>query len=123
MSAAIPREQRASWSGTALGGAIGRLRSGSLAPSGRFTFAAGLLLAVVAVGGVGPYLSGIDDPLKIVGLLYDPPSSNAWLGTDNFGRDVFTQLMYGIRTSLIIGGIAGAVATGIGVLIGTVAGF
>jgi peptide/nickel transport system permease protein len=45
------------------------------------------------------------------------------LGTDNFGRDVFTQLMYGTRTSLIIGSIAGVVATLIGLLIGTVAGY
>jgi peptide/nickel transport system permease protein len=58
-----------------------------------------------------------------VGGLYDPPSSKAWLGTDNFGRDVFTQLMYGTRTSLMIGGLAGAVATAIGVVLGTVAGF
>ncbi len=58
--------------------------------------------------------------MKFVGLLYDPPSSEAWLGTDNFGRDVFTQLMYGTRTSLTIGLISGSIATLIGVLIGTV---
>src|SRR5690606_22500598 len=63
------------------------------------------------------------DPLRIVGLLYDPPSADAWLGTDNFGRDIFTQLMHGTRTSLSIGLIAGSVATLIGVLIGTVAGY
>ena len=45
------------------------------------------------------------------------------LGTDNFGRDVFTQLMYGTRTSLLIGFLAGIVATAIGLVIGTVAGF
>jgi peptide/nickel transport system permease protein len=58
-----------------------------------------------------------------VGGLYDAPSAKAWLGTDNFGRDVFTQLMYGVRTSLIIGLIAGAVAIFIGLVIGTIAGY
>jgi peptide/nickel transport system permease protein len=90
---------------------------------GRFKFSVALLLAIVAFGFLGPYIFDTHDPKKIVGLLYDPPSSHAWLGTDNFGRDVFTQLMHGVRTSLIIGVIAGAVATGIGVTIGTIAGF
>jgi len=59
----------------------------------------------------------------MVGGLFNPPSEKAILGTDNLGRDVFTQLMYGTGTSLLIGFVAGVVATGIGVTIGAVAGF
>src|SRR5262249_41864102 len=70
-----------------------------------------------------PVIFDKQKPMKIVGLLYDSPSHKVWLGTDNFGRDIFTQLMYGIRTSLTIGVIAGAVATTIGLTIGTIAGF
>jgi peptide/nickel transport system permease protein len=91
---------------------------------GRFTFSVTLLLAIIAFGVLGPIvLEGRENPIKIVGGLYDPPSRDVWLGTDNFGRDVFTQLMYGIRTSLLIGLIAGAIATSIGVVFGTIAGF
>lgn len=61
--------------------------------------------------------------MAIVGMLYDSPSEVAWLGTDNFGRDVFTQLMHGTRTSLSIGLVAGTIATLIGVTIGTIAGY
>jgi peptide/nickel transport system permease protein len=93
-----------------------------VALSRRFTFSATLVGVIVAFGVFGPILAG-GDPLDTVGGLYDNPTPAHPLGTDNFGRDVFIQLMYGTRTSLLIGAIAGAVATGIGVVIGTIAGF
>jgi peptide/nickel transport system permease protein len=91
--------------------------------NGRFVFSLVVLLLVLAFGFLGPIILGRDNPLITVGGLYDSPSATAWLGTDNFGRDVFTQLMYGTRTSLIIGLIAGLVATLLGLIIGTLAGF
>lgn len=102
---------------------MGRLRSLPSRFSPRFWFALALTLGVLAFGFLGPYLTGIDDPDRIVGGLYMEPSADAWLGTDNFGQDVFTQLLYGTRTSLIIGFIAGAIATGIGLIIGLSAGY
>src|SRR5436309_640998 len=89
----------------------------------RFIFSVLVFVLVAAFGFLGPIILGRDDPLITVGGLYDPPSTTAWLGTDNFGRDVFTQLMYGTRTSLIIGFVAGSVATVIGLVIGTLAGY
>jgi len=91
--------------------------------NGRFVFSLIMLLLIVGFGFLGPVILRRPNPLVTVGGLYDAPSSTAWLGTDNFGRDVFTQLMYGTRTSLIIGGIASLVATFIGLLIGTIAGY
>lgn len=82
-----------------------------------------MITAILIFAFLGPILRGNPDPMKIVGGLYDEPSAELWLGTDNFGRDVFVQLMYGTRTSLFIGIIAGVVATAIGVLIGLVAGY
>ena len=52
-----------------------------------------------------------------------PNRRTFWLGTDNFGRDVLTELIYAIGTSLKIGLIAGIVATGIGLVFGLFAGF
>jgi peptide/nickel transport system permease protein len=100
-----------------------RMVRGFLSLNPRFLFGLVLLLLLLAFGTLGPTIFNKQDPMKFVGLLYDPPSTEAWLGTDNFGRDVFTQLMFGTRTSLSIGLIAGTVATFIGVLIGTVAGY
>jgi peptide/nickel transport system permease protein len=91
--------------------------------NGRFLFSLIVLLLILGFGFLGPLIFNRPDALVTVGGLYDAPSSTAWLGTDNFGRDVFTQLMYGTRTSLIIGLSAGLVATLLGLLIGTVAGF
>ncbi len=89
----------------------------------RFLASLMLLALIVGFAGLGPLLAGGRSPFAVVGDLYDPPSASAWLGTDNFGRDVLTLLMYGTRTSLVIGIIAGGVATLFGILVGTVAGF
>src|SRR6476620_2308426 len=91
--------------------------------NGRFLFSLIMLLLLLGFSFLGPLISNRPDALVTVGGLYDAPSSTAWLGTDNCGRDVFTQLMYGTRTSLIIGLIAGLVATLIGVTLGTIAGY
>lgn len=89
----------------------------------RFWVALTLVLAVLFFAFIGPYLWGKGDPKATVGSLYEEPSRELWLGTDNFGRDVFTQLMHGTRSSLIIGAIAGAIATFIGVAIGLASGY
>jgi len=52
-----------------------------------------------------------------------PPSFAHWLGTDIFGRDMLTRIMYGGRVSLMVGFIATAVALVIGILWGSIAGF
>ncbi|MEM2921794.1 MAG: ABC transporter permease, partial [Candidatus Bathyarchaeia archaeon] len=46
-----------------------------------------------------------------------------WLGTDHIGGDLFSQLVYGSRVSLFIGITASILATAVGLLIGTVAGY
>jgi len=63
------------------------------------------------------------DPLDMVGFMYEPPSSTFLLGTDNFGRDVFVELMHGMKSSLIIGLISGVIATAIGITIGLISGY
>jgi peptide/nickel transport system permease protein len=89
----------------------------------RFYVAVAIFGVVALFGFVGPLLFGRYHTGSVVGGLYDHPSGHAWLGTDNLGHDVFTNLMYGTRTSLIIGLTAGAITTAFGVLIGTTAGY
>jgi len=91
--------------------------------NGRFWFSILVLGLILIFAFLGPIILNRPNALVTVGGLYDAPSGTAWLGTDNFGRDVMTQLMYGTRTSLIIGFIAGLVATLIGLIIGTIAGY
>lgn len=51
------------------------------------------------------------------------PSSRFWLGTDALGRDLFSRLVYGARTSMEVAVLANVVSTFIGIAIGALAGF
>ncbi|GCE31226.1 peptide ABC transporter permease [Dictyobacter alpinus] len=51
------------------------------------------------------------------------PSSAHWLGTTQAGQDVFSQLIHGTRTSLLVGALGGGLATLIALVIGMVAGY
>ena len=90
--------------------------------SSRFNTSLVLVLLVLGFAVLGPLLTG-HDPNAVVGMMNTSPAGHPPLGTDNFGRDEFTLLMYGTRNSLEIGVVAGLVAVFIGVLVGTVAGF
>lgn len=88
----------------------------------RFLLGFILFMIVLLFGFIGPIINQ-KDPFETVGGLFNPPSNKYILGTDNLGRDVFVELMYGVRTSLIIGFLGGIIATFIGVAIGTIAGY
>ncbi|MSO32754.1 MAG: ABC transporter permease [Ilumatobacteraceae bacterium] len=51
------------------------------------------------------------------------PRGNAWLGTDDIGRDLYSRLIYGVRVSLLIGLASALISVTLGALIGAVAGF
>lgn len=52
-----------------------------------------------------------------------PPNAHYWLGTDTLGRDLLSRLLYGARTSLLIGLVANGVAVAVGMLVGIIAGY
>lgn len=60
----------------------------------------------------------IDTSSKLI-----PPSKEHWFGTDNFGRDIFSRIIYGARITIWTGALAVAIAASIGVLLGAIAGF
>jgi peptide/nickel transport system permease protein len=57
------------------------------------------------------------------GPIYAPPSGAHWLGTDDVGVDMFSLVLRGGRTSLIVGGAAAAVAMSLGGVVGVVSGY
>ncbi|QKC87647.1 ABC transporter permease [Mesorhizobium sp. NZP2234] len=88
-----------------------------------------VIVAIVVAGAVlAPWLTGYDpneqmfDGLTIEGSPL-PPNAKFWLGTDLLGRDLLTRILYGARTSLIIGIVANGVALFIGTLVGVTAGY
>ena len=90
----------------------------------------GLVLIAVVVGGaifapwIAPYQpqEQMFDGLTLQGAPM-PPGAQFWLGTDLLGRDLFSRILYGARTSLIIGVVANGLALIIGTLIGVTAGY
>ena len=90
----------------------------------------GLMLIALVVGGAifAPLLAPFDpndqmfDGLTLEGAPM-PPGGPFLLGTDLLGRDLFSRLLYGAQTSLIIGVVANGLALLIGTLVGITAGF
>lgn len=78
-----------------------------------------VVLASVLVAVFSPHDPYLVDPLNRL----QPPTADHWLGTDDLGRDVFTRLLYGARTSLLVGLTVMLVAAVIGTIVGLVAGY
>ncbi len=82
-----------------------------------------LILALVIVAAI-PHVLTAGDPVRIaLGARLRPPSSVHLFGTDDFGRDLFTRVVYGARISLITGLAVIAVSILVGVAVGTLAGY
>lgn len=90
----------------------------------------GLAIIVLVVSGAvfAPWLAPFDpndqmfDGLTLEGAPM-PPDGKFLMGTDLLGRDLFSRLLYGAQTSLIIGVVANGLALVIGTLVGITAGF
>lgn len=85
---------------------------------------AAMILAVIVVASVCAPLYVPHDPLSMNAMSrLKPPSGDFWLGTDPYGRDIFSRVMTGGRVSLLIGIGASVVSVIVGLAIGLVAGF
>jgi ABC-type glutathione transport system ATPase component/ABC-type dipeptide/oligopeptide/nickel transport system permease subunit len=77
----------------------------------------------LAVAAFAPSLLAPGDPLAIdPRAAFTPPSPGHWLGTDESGRDVYTRLVHGAASSLLIGVAATAIGLALGLVLGLVAG-
>lgn len=86
-------------------------------------FGLGVLGLFVVSALLTPWIAPYAYDAQNLDLGATPPSAQHWLGTDIFGRDLLTQIMYGGRISLAVGFVATAVALVIGVTWGAVAGY
>ncbi len=90
----------------------------------RTAAAAGVVLLIVAAFSIPAELTAPYDPLEQdVAVRLSPPGKNHLFGTDGFGRDQFSRVLYATRTALIIGTLAVCVAGTAGVLIGSISAY
>ena len=95
-----------------------RLQKNHLAVVG----AVALVIVILAVS-LAPWIAPYEYDAQDLNLGATAPSAAHWFGTDIFGRDLLTQILYGGRISLAVGFIATSVALIIGVSWGSVAGY
>lgn len=82
-----------------------------------------LLGAIVASALLAPLIAPYDPDAINPAQRLQPPSAAHWFGTDAFGRDVLSRVIWGGRISLVVGLTVAVVAVAIGLAIGLVAGF
>ncbi|OZI44265.1 ABC transporter permease [Bordetella genomosp. 4] len=83
----------------------------------------GLLLLIVLAAVFAPWLAPHDPLSQNIAYRLEPPSAEFWLGTDSYGRDVLSRLIYGARVSLLVGFVAILIAMCIGSALGILAGY
>jgi peptide/nickel transport system permease protein len=82
-----------------------------------------LVLAFIALAIAAPWVAPHDPLAQDLSVRLQPPSAAHWLGTDDFGRDVLSRVVWGSRVSLRLGLVAVALALAVGGMIGLLAGF
>ena len=95
-----------------------RLRRNTGATTGGVIF-----LMIVAVAAAAPWLAP-HDPVRLnVAESLEPPGPRHWLGTDQFGRDVLSRIVYGARVSVATGLVAVTISVVGGSVLGLVSGY
>ena len=82
-----------------------------------------VLVLLVVISLLTPWIAPYSYSAQNLDVGATAPSRHHWFGTDIFGRDMLTRIMYGGRVSLMVGFVATGVALVIGILWGAVAGF
>lgn len=84
---------------------------------------AALLGLMVLIAVCAPWLGTGDPQALSPAKRIRAPSAEFWFGTDSLGRDVYSRVIYGARTSLLVGIVVALAATVAGVAVGLVSGF
>ena len=82
-----------------------------------------IFLGLVFIAAFCPVLAPHDPDKQFWGDEWAKPSSEYLLGTDDLGRDVFSRLLWGARTSLMVGVVSVAIMCVIGITLGAISGY
>lgn len=95
-----------------------RLKRNKMAIAGLLIICAILLIAILA-----PYISPYDPLVLNIRSRFQSPNSEFLFGTDNYGRDLFSRVLYGARVSLKVGVIVVFITSALGTFFGLIAGY
>lgn len=82
-----------------------------------------VVIALIVIAVLAPWVATHDPYAQNFALALRPPSSVNWFGTDELGRDVYSRLVYGSRTTLYIAILVTVIVAPIGFVIGATAGY
>jgi peptide/nickel transport system permease protein len=82
-----------------------------------------LLFTFIGLAVLAPQLATHDPDLNNYRARVQPPSAEHWFGTDNFGRDIYSRVIYGARISIYVGILSTVLGTSIGAAAGLLSGF
>jgi peptide/nickel transport system permease protein len=99
-------------------GVLGMLLTQKLAMTGAVIV---VIFSIIAI--IGPFFAPHGETEQFSAFRLKGPSSDFLFGNDEFGRDIFSRLIYGSRISFQVGVIAVGISAAIGILIGIVAGY
>ena len=88
-----------------------------------FTLGVIICLAWIMAAILAPVIAPYDPIVQDLGVRLNAPSGEHWFGTDNFGRDIFSRVIYGGRYSLLAGVVTVILSGIIGTFYGAVAGY
>lgn len=81
------------------------------------------LSALIFTAIFAPYLAPFDPGEKDLANRLLPPSLTHLFGTNQYGQDIFSRVIYGTQVSLFIGGVVVSISLGIGMIVGIVSGY
>jgi peptide/nickel transport system permease protein len=82
-----------------------------------------VIVVVVIVAGIAAPLLAPFGPFELVGTRLAPPQARHLFGTDHLGRDVFSGVLFGTRTSLQVGFLSVILSATLGITIGAISGY
>jgi oligopeptide transport system permease protein len=82
-----------------------------------------VILVVLLTAAFAPLLAPYPYDAQDTAALYAVPSDLHWMGTDRLGRDLLSRLIYGTRTSLLVGLLSAVIALALGTIYGAVSGY
>jgi peptide/nickel transport system permease protein len=84
---------------------------------------AGIILVLMVVGAFSNVLAPYDPYSPNYGLQFARPSAEHWFGTDEFGRDLLSRIIYGARIALFVGFTASFIGCSVGGLLGVISAY